>query len=366
MTDKTNEPEMDNNAVGVETEQEVDAGLSEAFLSGLLNGSPDNPKPDTAQGVGEMLRHTVSMVEDRCRSTVSVIGNDEDEVLMLLKPDGGVSFAAADRLDDMAANPRFRRGTANMTSLDSFIDHINRFGDRDSAVFARDCRDNPGLLAVLDYHRADEDVVEEGDDGNVVVCRDIGEYRHGKHRVAFDFPVSDEWAAWTNKNGVQMSMTDFAHFLEDNVLDVAEMGDDIPESAERFVEMCGGKKNIADWSMLTALAKSLSVFESATVTEVTDLHGGAVNLTIAEGHDTEVAGVKATVPTMFFIAIPIFRDGSYYRLPIRLRYRKTRGGVVFWFEMWREDRAFMDAVKDSVGKVGTDTLAQTFYGTPEA
>lgn len=322
------------------------------FLASIVGAS--NPKPDTAQGVADLLASTRKHVEDYAFAQPAMIQDPETGGIMhvMLKPGGEVAHIDQTTFDVNADNPRFRRGTATLTSLASLIDHINRFGDDDSAVFARDCRENPGLLAVLDYHRRDDPQTH-------------GEYRHGLHRAKFDFPVSDEWKAWTRSNGEKMSMAEFAHFLEDNVLDVAEMGDDIPESAERFVAMCGGSKNIADWSMLTALAKSLTVFESATVTEVTDLHGGAVNLTIGEEHDTEVAGVKATVPTMFFIAIPIFRDGAYYRLPIRLRYRRTRTGVIFWYEMWREDRAFMDAVKDSVVKVASETRAQTFYGTPE-
>ena len=327
-----------------------------ALLAAAMNGG-SNPKPDTAEGVADLLHRMSEFTEDAVKAEPILLSDPHTgvEVAAIRKPNGEIVYIKQDTFDDVADNPRWRRGTATMTSLVSFIDHVKRFGDADSAVFAKDDRNNPSLLAVLDYHRKDAD-------------GERGEYRHGKHRIQFAFPVSDEWKAWLGSNGSEnvMSMTDFAHFLEDNVLDVAEIGDAVPESAERFVQMCGGEKNIADWSMLTALAKSLSVFENATVTEITDLHGGAINLTLSEGHDTEIAGVKATVPTMFFIAIPIFRDGAYYRLPVRLRYRKTRGGIVFWYEMWRHDRAFMDAIRDAVNKVADETEAQTFYGSPEA
>jgi hypothetical protein len=336
-----------------ETEQPVEQSLDE-----LLH--LDRTGLYTAEGVGPLLEATRAFIEDRSYARPAMVLDAHGGVIpTILTPDGGYRMLTPTELDAFADNPRFRRGTATMTSLGSFIDLLNRFGDEDSAVFARDTRDNPGLLAVLDYNRRDTLGSDEEP------ANKHGEYRHGKHRIKFDFPVSDEWKAWTAKNGQVMSMLDFAAFLEDNVLDVAEIGDAVPESAERFVEMCGGERNIADWSQLTALAKSLSVFESATVTEITDLHGGAVNLNITEGHDTEIAGIKATVPTMFFIAIPIFREGAYYRLPIRLRYRKQRGSVVFFYEMWREDRAFMDAVRDAVNKVAAETTAQTFYGTPE-
>lgn len=329
-------------------------------LADLFSGS-NAPTLNTAEGVGNLLDQTTDFIEGRERAQPGFITSPlGDAVPALLKPGGTVEYIDQTVFDRFSDAPRWRRGKAVMTSLVSFIDHLNRFGDADSAVFVRDSASNPGLVGVLDYNRKDT-LGGEGEDERI-----HGEYRHGLHRVGFDFPVSDEWKAWTEANARAMSMTDFAHFLEDNVLDVAEIEDGIPESAERFVEMCGGRANIADWSTLTALAKSLSVYENAVVTEITDLHGGAINLTLAESHETEVAGIKASVPTMFFIAIPIFRDGAYYRLPVRLRYRKSRGGISFWYEMWRQDRAFKVAVDEAVNRVANETEAQVFYGSPEA
>jgi len=325
------------------------AGFAE-FVNGLASGSS---KPDTAEGVAELLNEAVAFVAEHKRSKVGVLQNDEDgsAIPIIMAPDGGYEMLSPETLDAFKDRPSRRRGTATVTSLQSLIDHVKRFGDEDSAVFVCDDRASPSITAVLDYNRKDID-------------DEHGEYRHGLHRTFYRFPLSDEWKAWHARNAEMMTMPAFAAFLEDNVLDVAEI-EAVPESAKRFVEMGGGEKNIADWSMLTKLAKGLAIFENSVVTEAVNLSSGEGQLTLGNAHDTEIEGVKVKVPTMFFIAIPIFREGAIYRLPVRLRYRKSGQGVVFWFELWRSDRAFTDAVQEAVEKVGTETGAQVFYGSPE-
>lgn len=339
--------------------------MAEALLDVMMSrNSGGNSKPDTAQGVADLLEKTTEFVEERSRSqTGFFMSPDGSQVPMILKPDGDYEFVPLSTLDAYSPSPTFRRGKATMTSLNSFIAHVARFGDEDSAVFANDSRTAPTLTAVLDYHRKDT-LRDEGEAAEGT--RRHGEYRHGKHLTHFAFPLSDEWQAWHSGNARQMNMAEFAIFLENNVLDVAEVGNAIPESAERFVEMNGGKANIADWSKLTALAKSLAVYENAVVSEAINLASGEGQLTLSEDHETEIAGVKATVPTMFFIAIPIFREGAYYRLPVRLRYRKSGRSIVFWYELWRSDRAFTDAFHEAVNRVATETEAQVFFGAPEA
>lgn len=316
----------------------------------------------TAEGVGKMLGDTAEFIEDRTFARPGVLIGEGVAVSVMMTPNGSYSIMEKE-LEPFRNNPSFRRGTATMTSLDSFIAHVNRFGDEDSAVFANDDRASPSLLAVLDYHRAD--TLTSGGEDEPAASRVHGEYRHGLHRTAFAFPVSDQWTAWHKGNGTPMGMAEFAVFLEDNVLDVADVTKP-PESAKRFVEMNGGEGKIADWSILNKLAKGLTIYENAVVTEAVNLASGEGVLTLASSHDTEIEpGVKITVPTMFFVEIPIFREGALYRLPVRLRYRKDRTGVTFWYELWRADRAFLDAFHEAIAKVDSETEATIFYGKPE-
>lgn len=161
------------------------------------------------------------------------------EIISLTEPKTGIEMLAAklgDRIqpipastfDDYREHPLSRRGTAAMLSLDSLIDHVNRFKDLGSIIFADDNRDRPSITSVLDYHHAGE--------ANLVAPR------AGRHRSTFAFPLSDEWIAWAESNGPKkaMEMADFAAFLENRIIDVLYIipgEDNLPEDLERLAQM---------------------------------------------------------------------------------------------------------------------------------
>jgi hypothetical protein len=324
-----------------------------------------NPKPDTASGVGSLMETAFELASEKGMADLINIVDPETGIMVnaVLTPGGVVSFSIQDEIDARRETPRFRRGVAVLTSLDSLIVHVNRFGDADSVVFANDEQSSPSLLAVLDYHREDSLASDDDAGGST----EHGEYRHGLHRSRFSFPVSDEWKAWHANNGVDkaMDMAGFAAFLEDRILNIAEI-DKVPASAARFVEINGGEKMIADWQGLTKLSRGLRIDENSTVSEAINLASGEGELTITNVHDAEVGGVKVKVPTMFFIEVPIFREGAYYRVPARLRYRKARGSVTFWYELWNSDRSFKHAFDEAVERVRNETSAKVLFGSPEA
>lgn len=339
-----------------------DSGAPDAPHDPIRINLEYNPKPDTAQGVSDLMKQAFVFAEDKGRAELGLIHDPDSNQMVntVLTPDGRLDWSLQEYLDKRAPSPRVRSGTANFSTLESFINHAQRFGDGDSAVFVDPSLKNPKLVSVLDYHRADTLSTDEDQPQNV-----HGEYRWCRHRGRFEFPLSDEWNAWKGMDREVLSMTEFAAFLENHVLDVAEV-ERVPASAERFVEMMGGTGNIADWSSLMKLSKTLTVYENATVQQTVNLDSGAMNITIGEEHETEIAGVTATVPTMFFIDIPLFVGGVKYRLPVRLRWRKGRSSVSFFYELWNADQAFRDAIDEAVARVANETPATVFYGTPEA
>lgn len=309
----------------------------------------------SAAGISGVYEATREFIEERLKPEIVPITDPHSgaQALAVVGNDSVVPLADS-FFDGNRDSPRYRRGTAAMTSIDSFIQHVNRFGDDDTAVFADDKRDAPKLTAVLDYHRADA----EGE---------RGEYRHGKHRTTFAFPLSDEWKAWTKANSTVMTMGQFALFLEDRIGDIAIAGDEFPDDIARFVNVNGGVDSIADFATLVELSRGLKVYESAQVEEATNLNSGEGHIRFSVEHETRGrSGGTVKVPTMFFIAIPIFKKGPFYRIGARLRYRKTAEGVKFWFDLYREDRSFDHAFAEAVERVDMETPATVFYGAPEA
>lgn len=335
-------------------------------LSDLLGGpAKPNLVPLTAHGVSELLEATRLHVSAHARAETGFIQNPETGTMVpvIRTPTGGVDFIPMSKFDAYEEGPTFRKGAASMKTLDSFIDHVNRFGDADSAVFVNDDASNPSLLAVLNYHRKDSLSQEEGED------RIHGDYRHGDHKTAFAFPLSEEWKFWLAHNGQSnaMDMLTFSNFIEDRIGDIALVEDGVPDGVERFVELNGGAGMIASYGQLHDLAHGLQVSEGHHAEQKVNHQNGAGKVsftTVVE--NTKVNGVEIIVPAMFFIAIPVFHKGAYYRIAARLRYRVAGGKVVFWYDLWRADRSFDHAIAEAAMRVDAETEAQVFFGSPEA
>lgn len=287
------------------------------------------------------------------------------EVITIEEPGTGLKVAAirkgndvvpirASTFDDYRDEPLRRAGTATLLSLDSFIDHVNRFKDTSSLVFANNSRTAPTITAVLDYNPA-------GGAADALP-------RFGKHRSHYAFPLSDEWKAWLAKDGAAMGMADFAEFLEERIIDVLflEDEDSLPEDVQRaLTAMGGGRASIATPNKLMELSRNLQVNESSTAVEAVNLQSGEAKIRFESTH-TDGAGGPVNVPSIFLIGIPVFNSGQIWRLAARLRYRKTGGKIVFWYDLWRVDRTFDAAFNGAVEQVKADTDLPVLLGGPEA
>ncbi len=252
--------------------------------------------------------------------------------------------------DDYLGRPRFRAGTATFTALDSFIDHANRFSSPESALFANDDRKNPSITSVLDYHPRGADTYPD----------------FGRHRGEHAFPLSDEWQAWMGANGQKMPMIEFAAFLENRIVDVLPYtgDDDLPEDLRKFIKLAGGASAVASPERLVELSRGLTVNESSVLTSVINLSTGEGELMFRSEH-ADAAGEKLKVPSVFLLAIPVFRHDAAYRIGARLRYRKSSAGLLFFFELYRADFVFDDAFRRGCERAAAETELPLFFGSPE-
>tara|TARA_R110000782_G_scaffold167129_9_gene259345 strand:+ start:78777 stop:79697 length:921 start_codon:yes stop_codon:yes gene_type:complete len=270
------------------------------------------------------------------------------EAIALITPNGARAVGA-EVFDEYRLVPKRRYGTAMLTAIESLIDHVNRFKDGDSALFAVDDRDNPSITAVLDYHRIGSEATP----------------RYGMHRSLFQFPLSDEWKAWTKSDGEMFGMADFAAFLEDRIIDVLDLipgEDSLGEDLQRFVNTVGG--SIASPSKLIELSVGLKVNERSAVKEAINLASGEAQVQFVSEH-VDDAGQPLRVPGLFLIGIPVFNQGPIYRLAARLRYRKTPGGLVFFYQLWRADRTFDHSFREACERVRVETELPLLFGKPE-
>lgn len=247
--------------------------------------------------------------------------------------------------DEYRTQPERREGTASLATLDSFCELARRFSDGDSAIFADTFnRSAPKLIAVFDYHRAGGD----------------GQPRFGRHRAVYDFPLSEEWKAWTSKTG-PMGQAEFAEFLEDRIVDVMD-----PKSVGSTIESLATQLGIglASPQRLLDLSRGLAVRVGRNIVNRQNLSTGETQLVFEEEHNGD-DNQPLKVPGAFAIAIPVFRGDVPIQIGVRLRYRIERGSVLWFFSPQRLDAVFDHQVLESCELAKGNTLLPLYFGRPE-
>lgn len=320
----------------------------------------------------EMVRQTIpGVVPDRCGDVIDkvhaalgdkhmarVVALSEPDTgtqsLGVLKPNGHIEVLSSELFDEYRQRPKVYTGTATATRIESFIAHVNRFKDSQSALFAWDDMNAPSLRAVLDYN-------EDRNDHNIP---DYGP-RFGYHNTHFDFPLSDEWKQWKGKNGVKMGLVDFAEFIEDRFIDVEQVTDVTALNGD-IQKLVGtiGASSLASPSALIELSRGLKVHTKDEVTNAVNVASGEGEVQFKTEH-TDKYGNKLSIPSLFVLNIPVFARGDVYRIAARLRYRVKEGALTFWYELWGIDRVFELAFTDVCNLAQEQTGLPLFFGTPE-
>ena len=293
-----------------------------------------NDQPNHVKEIAQLALSTTGKIIE--------VSDGEFTVEVYQAPNG--SLASVKKLvDEYREAPKRREGTARMQTLESFCDHVNRFKDGDSAVFAN--RDGKELFAVLDYHRSTH----------------AGQPRFGTHRTHYAFPLSDEWLAWNAKRGAQMSPGDFAEFLEDRIVDVID-----PEGASDAVKEYGRSIgcHFASPTKLLELSRGLSIRVGTQIKNAQNLASGETHLTFATEH-TDERGAPIKVPGAFVIAIPVFRSSDRFEVGVRLRYRLREGAILWTYDLARLSTIFDTAFDDACNEVGAKTGLPVLRGLPE-
>lgn len=331
-----------------ETDAEETAPDFGEFLDSMF--AADNPRR-FAMVNGNVLHEAVQFAESYMQARPVVLSEPGTDVeLPGFVNAGGFVPIAEHQFDEFRDKPKRREGTALMLDVDSFCHHVNRFKDEHTLIFADNNRAAPTLTAVLDYHEAGAE----------------SDPRFGGHRTHFKFPLSDQWKAWAKMNAQGMTMQQFAHFLEDNIIDVADpahivaMQDSISPELHTAINQFGGLGALADPATLMMLANNLTVNEDAITSQQINLTSGEGGTQTSNRHQTSIA-----VPKMFALRIPCFVNGSNFTLFCRLRYR-TAGGLTFSYEMWLANRTLDDAFNEVIEHVKVTTNTDVILGHPEA
>lgn len=264
-------------------------------------------------------------------------------VPVLLDRTEGRAASLKSLVDEWREKPARKTGTARTTTLESFIDLSKRHRTEASVLFADTDWKNPSLTTVVDYHPAE------------------GEADNGKHRVHYQFPLSEEWQAWVGLNGKAMDQATFAEFIEDRIGEIAAPHED---EETYWPQKLGGK--VAYPNEMITLSRGLKVFAETRVVNAVTIQSGEGQVSFEEEHRDE-KGNKLIVPSIFIIQLPPFFRGEPIRVPVRLRYRVKPGeGKVIWlYQLYRPDTFITEEVMRAMEKASDDINVPAYQGTPE-
>lgn len=238
--------------------------------------------------------------------------------------------------DARAEKPRAITGTAVLTDIDSFIAHVNRFKNPDSAVFAD--RAAVKLQAVYDYHLPSSKASSVGAPGNA---------RWRKHRATYACPLSRQWKLWIAHNEQPFGQEDFGTFIDDNMVDLASgvTGEDFPAPAS-----------------LLQMARNLVVRSKGTFERKLNPTTGEATLITKDEHEPE----STKIYRAFLIGIPVFEGGDPYRVEARLRFSLASGRPQFSYSLFQWERHIEDAFGEICDNVRKGVELPVFFGTTEA
>jgi uncharacterized protein YfdQ (DUF2303 family) len=245
-----------------------------------------------------------------------------------------------DEAERWRIHPERKIGTANVSTLTSFSDLVNRHKTEHSVIFARTLWPDPSLTAVIDYHEVDPV---------------LGTPQFGRHRVHYPFPVTEELKAWMGQDTEVMTQHDFAVFVEERIAEIAEASDQEKGEFEALFRTKFGTP-----AEIMELSRGLEVAVASAVKQHNVLQSGERQIMFSDDHAT-----KVTVPGLFMVSVPAFLDGIAVRLPARLRYRVTSQGIVWFYQLYRCDELLRGRVLDDLAKVKAETQLPVFEGAPE-
>lgn len=179
-------------------------------------------------------------------------------------------------------------------------------------------QDAAGFLAVFKRHRNENSTVIYADRNRAIfeaVFNDHSEAEAGwrDHTCRYTCPKSKEWKTWRENDGRKMSQEQFAHFIEQNLVDITE-----PNSAA-----------------MLEISRELVARKSANFSSSIRLSNGSHQF----NYDEEIRGSTKSgnieVPETFKIGIPVFLNGEGYAIEARLRYRIKENHLEMWYELIR-------------------------------
>lgn len=251
------------------------------------------------------------------------IGHVKSVPYAIVREDEGVQVleSVLRAVEQREPHPNRKQGTSRHFELASFVEHVNRFKEESSAVWA----DIDSMEVTAVYNEHDKKRAGWRDFQAVYSCR-----------------TSPEWQAWLERDGEAMSNEAFANFIEERMEDLTD-GEGMPAPI-----------------VLLEMARNLQVHTKGQFIRKVNPETGEYTMISKEEHTEGTT----KIPRRFALALRVFEGGDAYRVEARISFRVNNGRPMFSYTLHRAEEIKRDAfghIRDIVAK---KTNLTVFAGRP--
>jgi uncharacterized protein YfdQ (DUF2303 family) len=245
--------------------------------------------------------------------------------------------------------PRERTGTAEVETLDSFINLTKRHLNKNSVIFGETRMPDVKLTSIIDYHESDE--TGEGERTHAA--------RKCAHRIVYKFPLTEDFKAWINQDEKKFEQLEFAQFLEEHAAELAAPSDaEIMEFESLF------REKFATPAELIVLSRELEVHTQSKLKRAERLSSGE-RIAHFETEHRAANGEPVTIPGIFIVSVRAWADGNAIRIPARLRYRLNGSALTWSYDLYRAEFWLRSQVIEDLVTAGKETGLPIYLGRPE-
>ena len=137
-----------------------------------------------------------------------------------------------------------------------------------------------------------------------------------------------------------MNQIEFGLFLENNIHCIAAEG------------------NAVSGAELLAMVLAFEETRKSEFKSVQRLQDGTMAFAFA---DEQSGGGKARLPEEITLGIQPFRNGDFYQIKARVRYRIKDGALTLWYELINPEKVIESAFNSTIEKLKTNIANVDFY-----
>lgn len=229
------------------------------------------------------------------------------------------------------------KGTITLSDAGSLIDYGNRYGTETGALFA--AHKSHRITAVLDYFGQSTETTT--DEPGAPVDRLPPVPKFCEHFATLTLELSEEWNLWGAIDGKMMGQLEFARFLEENAIDVAE-----PSGAD-LIEIC----------------RDFHAVRAQNFRSIVRTQSGVERIEYTD-ENKPVSAVE--IPSSFTLKIPVYFGEEPVELKAALRWHNAGETLALGIKLIRKENLRQSEFKRISAEVAKETGYPLFMGNPPA